>query len=148
MRKRRRSRELALQGLYAEEVSGNNLDIVLDRVASDGNHDKEVVLFASELIKKAVAEKSKLDKEMTAVVENWEFERIALVDRLIVRMALCELLHFHEIPPKVTINEAIELAKTYSTLKSGRFVNGILDSLYKKFKSEKKIKKKGRGLVS
>jgi len=84
---------------------------------------------------------------VTSVVENWEFGRIALIDRLILRLALCELLHFDEIPPKVTINEAIDLAKKYSTSQSGRFVNGILDSLYQKYKSENRIKKRGRGLI-
>ena len=85
--------------------------------------------------------------EVSKMVKNWDFKRVALVDRLVIRMAFCELLYFDEIPPKVTINEAIELAKTFSTEQSGRFVNGILDSLYKKFKTDKKIVKTGRGLI-
>jgi len=147
MRKRRRARELALQGLYAWEVSGNPLEVVLEKVSEKDKKDGEIVVFASDLLSKTVEHKEALDKDVDLVVENWEYERIALVDRLIIRMALCELLYFDEIPPKVTINEAIELAKEYSTAQSGRFVNGILDSLYQKFKSENKIKKKGRGLV-
>jgi len=147
MKRRRRARELALQGLYAWEVSGNSLEVVLEEVSEKGEKDGEIVVFASDLLRKIAEHKETLDKDVDLVVENWEYERIALVDRLILRMALCELLHFDEIPPKVTINEAIELAKEYSTSESGRFVNGILDSLYKKFKSENKIKKKGRGLV-
>jgi len=147
MKRRRRARELALQGLYAWEVSGNSLEVVLEEVSEKGEKDGEIVVFASDLLRKIAEHKETLDKDVDLVVENWEYERIALVDRLILRMALCELLHFDEIPPKATINEAIELAKEYSTSESGRFVNGILDSLYKKFKSENKIKKKGRGLV-
>ncbi len=147
MRRRRRARELALQGLYAWEVSRNPLEGVLEEVSEKGKKDGEIVVFASDLLSKTVKHKETLDKDVDLVVENWEYERIALVDRLIIRMALCELLYFDEIPPKVTINEAIELAKEYSTAQSGRFVNGILDSLYQKFKSENKIKKKGRGLV-
>ena len=147
MKKRRRARELALQGLYASEVSDNPLEVVLEEVSEKESEDEEIVTFASNLLRKAIDHKDTLDKDVASVVENWEFERIALIDRLILRMALCELLLFDEIPPKVTINEAIDLAKDYSTAQSGRFVNGVLDSLYQRFKSEKKIVKKGRGLV-
>jgi len=126
MKKRRRARELVLQALYAEEISGNPIDIEINGIFS---------------------KKEALDKDIASVVENWEFKRIALLDRLILRMALCELIHFDEIPPKVTINEAIDLAKDFSTQQSGRFVNGVLDALYRKFKSANRIVKQGRGLV-
>ncbi|HET56271.1 MAG TPA: N utilization substance protein B, partial [Ignavibacteria bacterium] len=76
-----------------------------------------------------------------------KFERIALLDRLILRLALCELLFFEEIPPKVTINEAIDLAKKFSTEDSGRFVNGILDAVLRKLKQENRLAKHGRGLL-
>jgi len=138
---------LALQGLYSWEVSGNAVDVVLEELSERGKEDVQIVTFASDLLKKAVEQKETLDGDVASTVENWEFDRIALVDRLILRLALCELLYFDEIPPKVTINEAIDLAKKYSTSQSGRFVNGILDSLYKRFKEEKKIVKRGRGLV-
>ncbi len=147
MKKRRKAREFVLQGLYALEISGNPLDVILEEMSARQSNHGEVIRFASELLKKTVEQKTALDQEVALVVENWEFERIALVDRLILRFALCELIYFNEIPPKVTINEAIELAKTYSTSQSGRFINGILDSLYKKLKSEKRIVKKGRGLI-
>jgi N utilization substance protein B len=147
MKKRSRARELALQGLYSWEVSGNAVDVVLEEVSERGKEDVQIVTFATDLLKKAVEQKETLDGDVASTVENWEFDRIALVDRLILRLALCELLYFDEIPPKVTINEAIDLAKKYSTSQSGRFVNGILDSLYKRFKEEKKIVKRGRGLV-
>ena len=147
MKKRRRARELALQGLYASEISGNAIDVVLKEVSEWGDGEDEVVAFASDLLKRAAEHKATLDKDVASVVENWEFERIALVDRLILRMALCELLYFDEIPPKVTINEAIDLAKEYSTAQSGRFINGVLDSLYQTLKIENKITKRGRGLI-
>ena len=70
-----------------------------------------------------------------------------MIDKLILRQALCELLYFKEIPPKVTINEAIDLAKKYSTTESGRFVNGILDAIYKTLKIHNQILKQGRGLI-
>ena len=146
MRKRRKARELALQGLYAWEVSGNPLETVLKDLSAK-EENEEIVSFASTLLKKTTAHQKTLDRDVTRVVENWDFKRIALVDRLVLRLALCELLYFDEIPPKVTINEAIDLAKKYSTKDSGRFVNGILDSLYKKFKKENRIVKNERGLV-
>lgn len=147
MKKRSKARELVLQGLYAWEVSDNPLEVVLEGISRDGEEDDEIVSFASELLRKTVGDKETLDKDVASVVENWEFERIALVDRLILRLALCELLYFEDIPPKVTINEAIDLAKKFSTAESGRFVNGVLDSLYKKFRKENRIVKRGRGLV-
>ena len=147
MRKRRRARELSLQGLYGWEISGNAVDLVLDDISNREKPDDDILMFTTDLLKKTIEHKEVLDREVALVVENWEFGRITLIDRLILRLALCELLHFEEIPPKVTINEAIDLAKEYSTAQSGRFVNGILDSLYRKLKSENKINKKGRGLV-
>jgi len=133
--------------LYAWEVSGNALELVLEELTKNQDEEKGIIIFSADLLKKTAEHKETLDRDVASVVENWEFARIALIDRLILRMALCELLYFDEIPPKVTINEAIELAKEYSTSQSGRFVNGILDSLYQKFKSERKIVKRGRGLV-
>ena len=146
MKKRRKARELVLQGLYAWEVSGGPVQRVIEDLEKWGGKDAEIQDFARKLLRKTIENKETLDRDVAMIVENWEFERMALLDRLILRMALCELLYFEEIPPKVTINEAIEIAKIYSTFQSGRFVNGILDSLYKKYKSENKIEKKGRGL--
>ena len=148
MRKRRRARELVLRELYGWEISGNSIDIVLENLKTRGSEDEDVIEFASLLLQKATENKEELDADVAIAVENWDFKRIALLDRLVLRMALCELLFFDEIPPKVSINEAIELAKTYSTDKSGVFVNGILDALYQKYKSENRIQKKGRGLLN
>jgi len=147
MKKRRRARELALQELYGWEISGNTIEVVLKRMTDENEAEEEIVTFASELLTRTILSKVTLDEDVVSVVENWEFGRIALIDRLILRLALCEFLHFEEIPPKVTINEAIDMAKKYSTSQSGRFVNGILDSLYQKYKSENRIKKRGRGLM-
>ena len=147
MKKRRKARELALQALYALELSGNMAGSVQDWIKEQKDVDDEITDFASELFRKTVENQSELDNDVAAVSENWEYRRIALIDRLILRMALCELLYFEIIPPKVSINEAIELAKIFSTTKSGSFVNGILDSLYKRYKESDRIRKSGRGLV-
>ena len=87
------------------------------------------------------------DQQIQKKAENWELERIARLDRILMYMAICEMLNFEDIPIKVTINEYLELAKIYSTPKSSKFINGILDSLYNEYKAEGKIKKKGRGLI-
>jgi N utilization substance protein B len=148
MRKRRKARELALQRLYAHEISGNSLGKILDELAEDFKGDPDIEAFASALLRRCIENKELLDKDVESLIKNWDFSRIALVDRLILRLANCELLYFDEIPPKVTINEAIELAKLFSTAKSGRFVNGILDSLLKKLKQENRLAKSGRGLMN
>lgn len=145
---RRRARELALKGLYAWEMSNNSKRDILDFMSKEecGN-DAEVYKFASDLVTKTMELKESLDEEIASATKNWDLHRIATVDRYILRLALCEFLTFEDIPPKVTINEAIDLAKTYSTAESGRFVNGILDALYQRLRSENRIAKKGRGLI-
>ena len=147
MRKRRKAREFALQVLYGREITEKPSEVMLEYVSRKAKGDTEISSFAMKLIQKTIEHQKTLDENVIGVVDNWEFERIALIDRLILRLALCELLYFDVIPPKVTINEAIELAKEFSTAQSGRFVNGVLDSLYKKLSTENKIVKKGRGLA-
>lgn len=80
------------------------------------------------------------------ILENWDHERLAIIDTILLKMALCEMLSFETIPTKVTINEYVEIAKNYSTAKSKEFVNGLLDKLMKELESSGQIKKKGRGI--
>lgn len=147
MGKRRKARELVLQGLYAWEMNPDRFEAILDTFAAEIPEDTETVEFASALFRKAVRQQDPLDLDIRAAVKNWDFERLALLDRLILRLAAAELLYFDEIPPKVTMNEAIDLAKKFSTEQSGHFVNGILDALYRKYHQENRIQKSGRGLV-
>ena len=106
--------------------------------------DKE---FVSLLFRKTVLNEVELAKEYIDKTPNWDADRIAEMDTIILKMAICELLKFPSIPVKVTINEYLELAKEYSTPKSSIFINGILDNLVKEFNTENKIKKTGRGLL-
>ncbi|MBL7103754.1 MAG: transcription antitermination factor NusB [Bacteroidales bacterium] len=108
------------------------------------NEDKE---FVKNLFRKTILKSDEYDKLIEDKVRNWEMDRIAVMDILLIKMALAELLEFPSIPVKVTLNEYIELAKMYSTPKSRIFVNGILDKLILDLKSQKKIKKTGRGLL-
>jgi N utilization substance protein B len=143
---RRRARELALQACYAHELSGNPPAQISDEVILNKDETGAVLEFANELFRRTVAEISHFDMMIRRKAVNWEFNRIAIMDKLILRMALCEFLYFSDIPPKVTIDEAIEIAKKYSTEKSGRFVNGILDAVLIDLRKEGRLQKKGRGL--
>lgn len=143
---RRHARELALQACYAHELSGNPPEQILSDVIFGKDEPGAVVEFAAELFRRAVADIPDYDVMIRRKAVNWEFNRIAILDKLILRLALCEFLHFPDIPPKVTIDEAIEIAKKYSTEKSGRFVNGILDAVLIDLRKEGRLHKKGRGL--
>ncbi|MDI1315713.1 transcription antitermination factor NusB [Flavobacterium sp.] len=109
--------------------------------------DQEDQEFVTLLFKKTVLNEVELAKEYINKTPNWDAERIAEIDTIILKMAICEFLKFPSIPVKVTINEYLEIAKEYSTPKSSIFINGILDNLVKEFQSEDKIKKSGRGLI-
>ncbi|MGV8018489.1 MAG: transcription antitermination factor NusB [Ignavibacteria bacterium] len=88
-----------------------------------------------------------IDSLITERIKNWEYDRVAILDKIILRLAIAEILYFPEIPPKVSINEAIELAKLYCSDKSPTFVNGVLDAVLNNLKKENKLNKKGRGLL-
>lgn len=109
--------------------------------------DQEDQEFVSLLFRKTVLNEIELAKEYIDKTPNWDADRIAELDTIILKMAICEFLKFPSIPVKVTINEYLEIAKEYSTPKSSIFINGILDNLVKEFQNENKIKKTGRGLI-
>ncbi|RTY95294.1 transcription antitermination factor NusB [Flavobacterium sp. GT3R68] len=109
--------------------------------------DQEDKEFVSNLFRKTVLNETELAKEYIDKTPNWDTERIAEIDTIILKMAICEFLKFPSIPVKVTINEYLELAKEYSTPKSSIFINGILDNLVKEFEINKKLNKTGRGLM-
>jgi N utilization substance protein B len=145
--KRRLVRERVLQALYAHDISQNPIESVIEQIVTDLKKDQPTFEFARQLILKVVETEAELDTIIRKRVANWEFSRLALVDRVILRMCICELLYFEDIPPKVSINEAIEIARRYSTEKSDKFVNGVLDSVLDDLKSTGKLRKTGRGLL-
>lgn len=108
------------------------------------NEDRD---FARDLFRKTILNEAALAKEFVDKTPNWDSERIAEVDTIILKMAICEFLKFPSIPVKVTLNEYLELAKEYSTPKSSIFINGILDNLVKELETGKKLIKTGRGLM-
>jgi transcription antitermination factor NusB len=136
MRKRTRAREIALQALYQHDVGGKRSGkpaagtCDVEPFIETATGDPEVRQYARRLADGVIASCSELDEKITAVAKNWKLNRIAPVDRCILRLALFEMLEMDEVPPKVAINEAIDLAKKFSTEQSGAFVNGILDRIY------------------
>jgi len=127
---------------YILESSTDNLPLAL--LYKDEKEDKK---FAQELFQKVIEHSNDEEASIQAKTENWELERIAFMDVLLMKMAITEFLYFPTIPVKVSLNEYIELAKQYSTPKSSVFVNGILDKLLTDFKTAGKLQKEGRGLV-
>ena len=108
---------------------------------------KEDKQFAIELLKKVAINNYALHEEMTLRTSNWDSDRIALLDSIMIKMAIAELLYFPSIPPKVSMNEYIEISKDYSTPKSNIFINGILDKTIKDFEESGRLNKSGRGLI-
>ena len=108
---------------------------------------KEDKQFAIELLKKVAINNYALHKEMSLRTSNWDSDQIALLDSIMIKMAIAELLYFPSIPPKVSMNEYIEISKDYSTPKSNIFINGILDKTIKDFEESGRLNKSGRGLI-
>ncbi|MDO8548598.1 MAG: transcription antitermination factor NusB [Ignavibacteria bacterium] len=144
--KRRFVREKVLQILYAYEVNSDGhqatIDSLFEEIKEEGYKE-----FATDLIIKVIKHTTELDNKIKERVANWEMNRIALIDKILLRIGICELIYFPDIPPKVSINESIEIAKEYSTARSGKFINGILDAILTELKEAGKLNKTGRGLV-
>ncbi len=128
MRKRTKSREIALKALYRADISKEPLSEFLKEILKK-ERGKDIKDFAQELATKTLDNIEVLDKIIRKHALNWQLERMAIIDRNIIRLASYELLFCDNIPPKVSINEAIELAKKYGDQDSGKFVNGILDKI-------------------
>ena len=142
MRKRTQAREVALKALYQHDLH-RKMEKEATAASEDfesfiqgESGDPEVRSYARALLSGTLASIDLIDERIAAATLNWKLSRIAPVDRSILRLALFELLESPEIPPKVAINEAIELAKKFSTEQSGAFVNGILDRIYNELKAK------------
>jgi len=133
VKKRSRGRELALQFLYQLDLRGDELLDELDGWLASEERDRETRAFARRLVEGTRAQLDQLNETIQGVAQNWDIARMAVVDRNVLRLAAYELLFCDDIPPKVAINEAIELGKRYSTQNSGAFINGILDKVKSRF---------------
>ncbi len=131
-RSRRKAREAVLQALYWAESSGDPVEQTLHTVSLRADLAPEAARFAAAVGTQAWERREELDRLIGSASENWALERISRIDRILLRMALTEILAFEDVPPKVSIDEAIELAKRYSAENAPAFVNGILDALVKR----------------
>ncbi|MCX5686725.1 MAG: transcription antitermination factor NusB [Candidatus Omnitrophica bacterium] len=132
MRKRTKARECALKILYAIDITGDEPKKCIDTFWKNHEEiDSEVEAFADQLVLGVSNNREAIDKLITSHTTNWQLKRMAVIDRNILRFATYELLYVEEIPPKVSINEAIDIAKRYGDKDSGKFVNGVLDSVNK-----------------
>ena len=129
IRRRTRARELALQYLYSLEGTKVEPQPDAGRFLAEHSKDADMIRFARDLIDGVLSRREEIDAEIKGVAERWDFSRLAAIDRNVLRIGAYELIAREDIPPQVTLNEAIELAKRYSTEKSGAFVNGLLDKI-------------------
>ena len=143
MRKRTKAREMALQYLYQMDLTHGDLkksgtsamDDIL--VRADVENDQDLVKeYAKRILQEVVSHGRALDHAIEKCSDNWTLDRMAVVDRNILRIGACEIIYFDDIPSKVAINEAIELAKKFGDAESSKFVNGILDKVTKEAPSE------------
>ena len=131
-KEKRLARIIALQALYAHEVAetepGNAIATIVEELAESPSAD--VISYGGKLARLAIDNRESSDDLIEARLKNWEMKRVSLMDKLILRLGISEMLHVESVPPKVSIVEGVEIAKIFSTDDSSRFVNGILDSVY------------------
>ena len=132
MRKRSVARECALKILYQIEIINAPAEKVLGLFwEQEPEHDEEVRSFAAVIVQGVHARLEDIDRKISEYATNWQIKRMAVIDRNVMRMGVYELLYAVDIPPKVAINEAVDLAKKYGDTDSGKFVNGVLDKIHK-----------------
>jgi N utilization substance protein B len=130
---RRKSRELALQVLYAYDMCGGqgSIDDLVAYAAGENGCDEGVGRYGRFLVDRALESMHEIDALIQRHTANWDLKRVAAVDRALLRLSVAELRYSPHVPFKVAINEAVEIAKRYGTRDSGRFVNGVIDSVYR-----------------
>ena len=127
-------REAVFQALYSVHISNENPEKILNDIHHRYKFDDDTKKYVTTLFSKTIENEKFIVDTVSKFLENWEWSRVALLDRLILQMATAELFYIDYVPPKVSIAEAIEIAKQYSTSDSSAFVNGILDAIYKEQK--------------
>lgn len=143
---RRLLREKTLQILYAYELTKDPIEQIKQQQLKD-IEKKDDLNFVNLVVDNTIKNDTSYEETIKNTVDNWDMERIALIDAIIIKMCITEFLFFEDIPPKVSINEAIDIAKEFSTKNSGKFVNGVLDAILLRLKDDNKINKKGKGLI-
>jgi len=143
MGKRRRARELAIQVLFHLEFSPDDPNKAFDLICQSFNCQRSTRSFSKELVLGVCEKKKDLDKLLTEASKNWRLERMSRLDRSILRLATFEMLFREDIPPKVSIDEAVEVGKKFGSEDSGSFINGILDNIYNTLLEKGQVRKQG-----
>ena len=136
---RRSAREAVLQALYAIEIGKEIRAKALKDILVREKRDKETKNFITQLFEVSLENRDWCEDQIRSRLNNWEFERVAVLDRLLLVVAISEIFFIDSVPPKVSISEAIQIANQYSTEDSSAFVNGVLDSIYKSVSKEKLV---------
>ena len=128
---KRKARIAALQVIYAQEFQGSNMDTTFEHMLDpEDTPEDNVIIYSRHLCVLTSQHLDEMDELIRKWSKNWDFKRIAIMDRSILRMSLAEMLFENEVPPKVSITEGVEIAKQFSTSDSSSFINGILDAVY------------------
>ena len=141
MGKRRRARELAVQVLFHLEFSLDDPNEAVDLIYDKFNSQKSIKSFSKELVSGICENKKEVDKLIRSASKNWRIDRMSYLDRSILRLATFEILFMKDIPPKVSMDEAVEIGKKFGSKDSGSFVNGLLDNIYNNLLQEGRLKK-------
>lgn len=128
---RRIGREAVLQALYASVMTGEDSDKILKDTLNRRSYESNLIKYITDLFESAIDNKEWCEDQIKSRLNNWEFNRVALLDRLLLIVAISEIYFIEDVPPKVSISEAIEIAKIYCNEDSSSFVNGVLDNVYK-----------------
>lgn len=128
---RRIAREAVLQALYASAMTGEDSDKILKDILNRRSYESSLIKYITDLFESAIDNKEWCEDQIKSRLNNWEFDRVALLDRLLLIVAISEIYFVEDVPPKVSISEAIEIAKIYCNEDSSSFVNGVLDNVYK-----------------
>ena len=137
-KQKRQARIITLQVIYANELKGSDLDDTCEFMLDEVNPPKEnVIIYGKQLSNLIFQHAIEVDEFIKNRSKNWDFDRITLIDKLILRMAMVEMIYVDEVPPKVSIAEGVEIAKQFSTEDSSSFINGILDAVYNEIVKKK-----------
>lgn len=128
---RRLARELAMKVLYRYEEGDTDSPITMTKLFDEKTYNDADKDFCRTLVETTLKNLSEIDQQITRVLQNWPYNRISIIDKTILRLGTCEVLFLEDIPPQVSINEAIEIGKKYGGADSGRFINGVLDAVRK-----------------
>ena len=137
-KQKRQARIIALQVIYAHELNGSNIEDTCEFMLDKGNPPiMSIIKYGKQLSNLIFQHAIEVDELIKNRSKNWDFDRITLIDKLILRMALVEMIYVDEVPPKVSIAEGVEIAKQFSTEDSSSFINGILDAVYNEIVKKK-----------